>query len=424
MITPENLKEYANVSFYDICNEAYDILTQRKWNVTREAIATEMNLWLTSKSNKIERMIKSPYYNGNLQLVVPGQIIRESVNSEAESYMYRIYTMFRGEETKKNNDGKTADDVLKELLSDMPSELDINNLSYNLSSKIETLFQQFNRNFDAQDRIKLHSQICSSLLTIRENLSDRISAFVAEQVNSQMGFDKKKVIEGQKTSKVVSRLLHMWGNYEPYNKLFTILSDLLNGNVTQGYYVVSLNFLDYLRMSDGHSWSSCHTTDPHNTRKLDREYHGQYVQGCLAYANDDPTYITYFIGKDEDTSHPDRADKIYRQCMHVRDDEMMFINGRIYPQGNDGKTDIYKVLHKMFVDTMGYGNEFKNIGLAKENAFIVSEGANYPDYYYNRECKLYSKEPNDNYEIHIGEKALSCCHLGRRLDANEQGTII
>ena len=424
MITKDNLNEIANVSFNDILEEAYNLLKARGWNVTREGIEIEMKHWLKAKSNKIEEMIKSPYYNGNLQLIIPAEINRDVASDEARTCLVKIINSVNANENVRCNErSQTATERLKELIGNVPEHINANDdiTSYSLASAIEQFKNEFNDNMICMSKLKIVNLMKDSLNAIHSNLSERINENLAETLNAYLHLEKKKIITGQKTSKVVNRILHL-GTYEKYNSMFVEFSDLITHNALKGYYVVSVNFLDYLRMSDGHSWSSCHSTDPQNTRRMSRSYEGQYCQGCLSYANDEVTYMTYFVDKDADVAHPDRADKLYRECMHLRNDNELLINGRIYPQGNDGQTDIYKTLLELFFTVIN-GLELKDRGVAKEIAYITTSGANYPDYYYNRQCRLYIVDDNDDYSITIGDLAYSCAD-GFELDRDIQNSII
>lgn len=422
MINKEDLEKIAGVSFDSILQESYKLLKARKWSVTITGIEAEMIMWLTAKSDKIEEMVKSPFYNGNLQLVIPENIVRETASNVAYTALNNIDSMiYDHENAMVNDEGKTVREVFIEALKDIPDEVTADKIKdYACKELISNVNDLYNTGFECEKKRAKLRNIHGALLYIKTNLEERITQDKADRLNDILELDKKKVIAGQKTSKIVSRLLHML-DYPHYNLAFTRFSDLINENVQKGYYVVSLNFLDYLRMSDGPEWSSCHTTDPHNTRGLPQQYHGQYVQGCLSYANDGVTYITYFVDSIDD--NPDRKDKIYRQCMHIRQDGKFFVRGRVYPQGNDGQTDIYKEMLRMFYKAMGIENKYKNIGVAKEVAEISTAGANYPDYIYNQKCYAYSTEDNDNYSMIVGAPAASCRN-GFTLRVGATGTII
>ena len=357
----DDLIGIAGVDYYDICNQSNVLLSQRGWNVTASGIKKNMDIWLRDKTPKIMDMVKNPYYNGNLQLVYPTTIIRK-----ANLHRARL------------------------LLSNMIA----------IAAR--------------GDNVKL----VIGLVEIISNLSVRISQISADKLNEILGLDKKKIVAGQKTSKVVKRILELDG-YQKYHSEFVEFSDYINEKEQPGCYVVSLNFIDYLRMSDGHSWSTCMTTDPRNTRRLKERYNGQHVQGCLSYANDHVTYITYFITEDPDKVKPEQQDKIYRQCMHVRKDKLMYINGRVYPKGNDGEADIYDTMNSLFQKVMGFEN-FKEVGISKECAYVTTDGNHYPDYYSILQCKMYSVEGNTDNSITIGHKAYSC-KTGKLL---EKGDLI
>jgi len=75
-------------------------------------------------------------------------------------------------------------------------------------------------------------------------------------------------------------------------------------------------------------------------------------------------------------------------------------------------------MNNLFRSVMGFNHT--EIGMAKECGYIATKGQNYPDYYHNQTCKLYSTEDNDIYAMSIGNVAYSC-KTGKRL---EQGDLI
>ena len=400
--------EITGMNFEDLVTEIYNLLTDRSWRVTRSGIEKNLDKWWNNKLPKIVEMCKHPMYNGNLQIIVPVGIKREVSASDAKNKLSFIKNSIYVNENSKLYNGKTAKQYLSEYVSNMSSKLDIDNIKENnMKDAMTFLNDKFNSSLESYDVLDLRDKMYKALDVIYYSLSMRISPELANDLNNILRLDKKKVVADQKTSKVVSRILHM-GNYDAYNGAFTEFSDYVNENEQKGYYVISLNPLDYLRMSDGNSWSSCHTTDYKNTRGLNSTYHGQYCQGCLSYMNDFVSFVTYFIDTSADIKHPDRSWKIYRNMVHEKQDKTIIIQGRVYPQSNDGWKDIYNIFSGLFFDAMKYENYVK-LGVAKDYCSFETHGANYQDYIHYRDCKAFEKKGNSgNRSIVIGEKAYSC----------------
>lgn len=417
----EEFKDLTGVSLEDMITEAYELLTARKWEVTRAGIAKNVDVWLENKSDMIRKMVKHPNYNGNLQIVVPAYITRSMNASQANNVLSRIEnSLMRSPELFKDKSGKTAYDYLKAFSDTIgkfasPSEIVRHD-------EVGNVFDSYSSTLASESTYNRYASISSCICDIRYyGAGGRVTDNLAERINCRLNLEKKKVCEGQKSSKVVNRLLHMTNNYDEFNKLFTQYADFVNENKQNGYYVVSLNFLDYLRMSDGNSWSSCHTTDYTNTRHMQNTYSGQYVQGTLSYALDNVSYITYFTDTDTDTKHPDRSWKVCRTMYHVKPDESIYIQGRVYPQDSDGNGEVYNEMQRLWKSVMGY--DYILVGRSERYADTTTNGANYKDYDCNSSCMLYRKEGVSDYSISIGHEAYSC-YSGNELETYRHQTIV
>lgn len=415
-----------DINCTSIIDDAYTLLQERHWyDVTKHGIETNLNASINAKKNKILEMIKSPFYNGNLQLVMPVTISRVTEDNEIKKLIRELY--YKISETENlflDKDGKIANDYLLPAAKIVdPTEIK----KFDYSPVIQTIKSNWNKDLKNLETIEKIDRVLRCLEEIRYSDNfNRMSDVTAERLNNILCLDKKKIVSGQKVSKIINRLLNMCQNNRvTYNKLFTTLSDLLNPHDISMYYVVSLNFLDYLRMSDGHSWASCHTTDKDNTRHNDNHYSGAYCQGTLSYANDEVSYITYLIMADgADINHPERSDKMYREMYHVDDSKNQIIQGRVYPQGNDGKTDIYELMFNNFMSIMGLNKDDYNCkGEAPEYARTYTCGAQYPDYIHFNDCKYYLKKGAIRDKISIGAPAYSCS-TGRALNIDCHNTII
>ena len=121
-------------------------------------------------------------------------------------------------------------------------------------------------------------------------------------------------------------------------------------------------------MSVGRSWSSCHS------------FGGGYFGGTVSYMLDSVSIIT-FVHDNEVTDFITEG-KIYRNMMHYKDGTLL--QSRVYPQGNDGCTDLYeefrKIMQKELADMLGMVNDWNKI--PKGSVEIRSFGNHYKDYNY------------------------------------------
>lgn len=423
MIDKAEFKALTKVDIDGIASEMCYVLGERGWSVNYDGIMRNLEVWYKNKKPKIIEICEHPNYNGNLQIITPAELKRECLRSDAYSKIGTIINRVSLIETSYLYNGKTVGDYINDAASDVEPMIDYDNSDkvINLEDCFSFIVNHFTSSGRSKEIENLRNKIYSSLIYIRDDLNECISSNLAEKLNCVLELDKKKVREGQKTSKVVNRILHMT-DYVPYNELFTEFADMINNNLQHGYYVISLNPLDYIRMSDGVSWSSCHTTDPNNTRRLDSRYSGQYAQGCLSYMNDSVSIVTYFVNPNADVNHPDRSGKIYRNMIYKADSSPFFVQGRVYPQSNDTWKDIYVELANLFMNVNNY-TDYVDKGAAKEIGTFITLGANYPDYDYFYDCRIYSSANYKIYDMAIGNTAYSL-KSGEPLNKKETSRIV
>ena len=164
--------------------------------------------------------------------------------------------------------------------------------------------------------------------------------FTQEPMNSMTEFTANcinrifpdiRVHVGQKSSRIANKLLSKFGfdKAPDYNKLFAKLADSMNPFDVERITVLSANIIDFLLMSNGNSWRSCHTIlsgGPDN-------YGGCYMGGTLSYANDSESLIFYTVDKDYQGTDYCFEPKINRQVFFW--DYPVLVQERLYPQCND-----------------------------------------------------------------------------------------
>ena len=129
-----------------------------------------------------------------------------------------------------------------------------------------------------------------------------------------------------------------------FNKRMVEYCECVKPIKAKRHFIVSVNPIDFLTMSFGNSWASCHTIDKRNLRKRGDHYNGMYCGGTLSYMLDETTAICYTVDKDYAGDKFELQDKIDRNLIHYHDG--VFIQGRLYPQSNDGSSG--NTLYKQF----------------------------------------------------------------------------
>lgn len=225
---------------------------------------------------------------------------------------------------------------------------------------------------------------------------------------------------GQKMSRAINKICTWLGiNKLPdYNKEFAKYADSVNPLKIVRHTIISINPIDYLTMSFGNSWASCHTIDKENTRDMPNSYEGQYSSGTISYMLDKVTMVFYTVSASYDGNEFFFQDKINRNMFHYGEDKL--IQGRVYPQSNDSNCDnIYKdireIVQKVIADCLGIPNYWATKkGTEEIRPYVWTQGTHYPDYqYFNNCCISFPKEKESNYtRITIGHApiCISCGH--------------
>lgn len=216
--------------------------------------------------------------------------------------------------------------------------------------------------------------------------------------------------------------------YKPYDREFAEFADSINPLKVKKWTVFSINPLDFLTMSFGNSWTSCHTIDKTNKRGMCDGYNGMYCGGTLSYALDKVTVIFYTV--DERFNEKENGEwidgtkyygfwtqpKIQRQLIHYQGNVM--VTGRIYPKGNDGGTDIYKqfreIEQKIVADCLGKPNLWKYDKNPMHNSnycYTAEDAHNYEDYFcdYSGGTAIIK---GDNGEYNANEELMEIGHVG------------
>ncbi len=237
-----------------------------------------------------------------------------------------------------------------------------------------------------------------------------------------------KAHNGEKTSRVVNRIFTYlnYNKHPEYNKRYAKYADALTPITIKRHTILSLNPLDYLTMSFGNSWSSCHTIDKQNKRDMPNTYEGQYSSGTMSYLLDGVSMVYYTVDSKYDGNDFFTQPKINRQMYHYGEDKL--VQGRLYPQSNDGCDEIYAQYRSVVQDIISTIFNFPNLWIKKNSGirdWVDSEGTHYRDYYNFDECNLTIVKASENDksitightpicvecgEYHDESECINCCH--------------
>lgn len=246
---------------------------------------------------------------------------------------------------------------------------------------------------------------------------------IVNKICCHFGFDKVKKY-GKKinpaTGEVEENAL-----LDSYDKQFAKYCDALSPIKVTRHTCISLNPIDYLLMSNGNSWRSCHYIGD------DSDDAGCYSSGTISYMLDKHSIIFYTVDADFNGECIEREPKIQRQVFGYNDFQLL--QSRLYPQNNDigandTYTDIRNIMQKVVADCLAVPNRW--IKKRVQNVRHGSYATCYADW--SCQAELYSTsilrgKENDSLapivlgaapiciecgETHQTEENISCCSNG------------
>lgn len=239
-------------------------------------------------------------------------------------------------------------------------------------------------------------------------------------------FDRGHITKQTKISKIINKcgkLLGMnnhvdirevghWddeGNYISkkkdfgWNYQFAQFADGINPINIKRHTIISINPIDYLTMSIGDNWNSCHSiknpSDP-----------GCYSSGTISYALDETTIIFYYVDNSyEEDEYFSFLPKQKRCAFYLGEDKL--IQSRVYPDGRDGgdcglAEEVRNIMQKVIADCLDIPNLWTLVkGKETATEMIDTYGTHYPDYtYYN--------DVTTSFRLVNGEKNLTKIRVG------------
>ena len=260
---------------------------------------------------------------------------------------------------------------------------------------------------------------------------------VAEFVNRE--YPELKAVSGQKMSKLIRKWCVLIGldKWENFEREYAKFSDAINPLELNETLVFSWNPMDYLTMSFGTNWTSCHSIDKFNRHGYGcrGEYGGCKSSGVLSYMLDQTSVILYTIKKDEDDGTVPlwNLGKVTRQMFHIDfNTGKLIVQGRLYPndQSDAGMcTDIkiYQPYREIVQRIVSQAFDIPNLWKKNEKGtsaccdVIDTYGTHYPDYEHYGNCnvsKHTSLDDNDHIHIIVGHDPI-CPSCGNEHDEDE-----
>lgn len=234
-----------------------------------------------------------------------------------------------------------------------------------------------------------------------------------------------KIRPNMKCSKAIGKICREegWDQFEDFNKEYAKFCDALNPLKIRRHTVISLNPLDFLLMSNGNSWSSCHDI---GTFFADM---GCYSSGTISYMLDENSFVFYTVDSSYCGENIELQPKIQRQIFGYNNGYLA--QSRLYPGSNDnGAKEVYKniraVVQEVITDCLDVPNLWKKYdGYADELVSRDCYATCYPDWEAGNsgaECctvtYIKEMETSPHQEIVFGEEPI-CINCGCSHDHDE-----
>ena len=434
--------------------EMKQLLTTYKHPATDKGIGKIIDEWAKNKSNLISLFEKHPNYNGKFQIVFDHDYDRQLDRDGARN----LYNWLESDEVaslykKEVIIGEYSyKDLIKHanLMYKYQSIFEYNNFIHTINghnyehycteySNYKQKMREYENTSgvvidgehayasDVYEQKRKHDHITNIIYKFARsttNFKQLVTSEAASWFKSY--FPEAKIIEGQKLSRAVNKILCSLGidKCPNYNKEFAKFADACNPIKVKRHTVISVNPLDYLTMSFGNSWSSCHTIDKSNIRRIDGSngYSGAYCSGTLSYMLDSSSFVFYTVDAKYNGNELEKENKINRCMFHFGDNRL--VQGRVYPKSNDtGADELYKdireIVQKVMADILEVPNYWTNrSGYSACTNATYSFGTHYKDYANYGTCNVSTlKDDRDAHlKIEIGHDPIcpSCGKTHRR----------
>lgn len=366
------------------------LLTKYHHDCTEHGVGEILDTYFTNKKYLIDMFKTSDNYIGNMRICINVELERMGNATEIKDFC-EYFPRNVGAKSiflkYVDEDGKTLKDYLRVGFGRFKARELLYENMYEHFLKNEMKKRNFNNDGSTIQSTEEYHNFYNVIRAFKDSC---VPALTQTTINSLLPYNiNARLTEGMKTSRAFNKVCAYYGvdKLPEYNKLFSQYADMVSGLKRKMKFYISLNPLDYLTMSFGNSWSSCHTIDKTNQRGMPNSYSGMHCGGVMSYMLDKTSIITYVHNK---ATEDHEEGKIYRNMFHFGGG--VLVQGRVYPQGNDGATDLYKTFRRFvqieFNSLLGLDEDYwiKKSSPCCHN--VISQGVHYRDYEHFSGCNV------------------------------------
>ncbi len=235
---------------------------------------------------------------------------------------------------------------------------------------------------------------------------------------------------GQKKSRLVNKIAKLYGidfDGPELRATYAEFADAINPFVVKRHTVLSVNPADFLTMSWGTNWTSCHTIDKENVHGYEghaASYRGCYSSGTHSYMLDGSSFIYYTVNGKKEVEDYGKELKESRQMFHIGEDKL--IQGRLYPYDQtdcdyyaepEEYTQIRVIVQRIIAELFNIPNYWTNKkGTEACGDYSTQTGTHYCDITHYENCNVSIIRGSENTKrIKIGHNPI-CPNCGREHD--------
>ncbi len=190
---------------------------------------------------------------------------------------------------------------------------------------------------------------------------------------------------GMKINRVLNKICVKMGfdKLEGYNAAFAQFSDGITPLKISRHTTISVNPVDFLLMSNGNSWRSCHYIGDEPSDA------GCYSSGTISYMMGEDSFVVSIIDKEWQEDNIALAPKINRQVFGYNDHQLL--QSRLYPQDCDsGANEMYRNLREMVEQIIADAEGETNRWVKDKYMNVDHNGTAYEDWECFNTCGQYS----------------------------------
>lgn len=396
-----------------LVDEMISLLRKFDYNPTEKGTKEIIKEWSYNKKNIVQLMSKHPNYNGKYQIVFDCNYQREANVEEIRSFYSYLADWMKKNPAKfltKIKIGKFRMGECEKIISNLKDRQSLYEECHkamipvskyvldDIESDLKRITNHYNKYLDLGYNFG-YQKIAGDLYTAKDfekycgytEAAEALRMYSLKYVNDELARVFKSSVSGldvkvgQKTSRLVHKFCSLIKITEDpdYEKRYAKYSDAINPLSVTRHTVISCHPIDYLTMSFGNSWSSCHTIDRNNKRELSKSYDGCYSAGTLSYMLDSTSFLYYTVDESYDDNFLELESKISRNMFHLGENKL--VQGRVYPQSSDIHKEVYKnireIVQKVVADCLNISNLWSNSkGTLECDSVIQSVGPHYLDY--------------------------------------------